>query len=165
MDLSDIKDELISLWEEKVELEARLGKINAKIGKIQRQLDNNDVIEIVSSILVDDKQFNDWFIPRQKRLFNMKRKQELKEKIKNGDLSIAENTPNTTYLYALYYKEELVYVGITKKLKSRIQYHKRSKKLFDNYKVLSMFNDRFMALKEENNLIIKHKPKYNKQVF
>jgi predicted GIY-YIG superfamily endonuclease len=164
MELSDIKDRLATLWKEKVEIKKRLGKIDAEIGKIQRQLDNEDVINIVSNI-TDDDQFKEWFTSRQKRLFNKEKKREAKEKISKGELDLINDITNKTYLYKLYHKEEIVYIGITKDLNTRIYQHKRTKKIFDSYQVVSIFNDRFYALKEENNLIIKHKPKYNKQSF
>lgn len=165
MELSTIKDRLNALWKEKVEIKRRLSKIDAEIAKIQRQLDNENVIKIVSDNINDDKEFNEWFISRQKRLFKQERKKEIKERISKGELNLIDDDTNITYLYALYHKEEIVYVGITKNLKDRITQHKRTKKVFDSYQVLKMFNDRFFALKEENNLIIKYKPKYNKQVF
>lgn len=165
MELLDLKVNLTSLWEEKKEIKKRLGKIDAEIGKIQRQLDNEDVIKIVSSIIDDDKDFKEWFISRQRRLLEKEKKQKIKEQLLNGEVNLIDDTQIVTYLYTLLHKEEIVYIGITKDLKNRIYQHKRTNKVFDSYQVLSIFNNRFYALKEENSLIIKHKPKYNKQVF
>jgi predicted GIY-YIG superfamily endonuclease len=165
MELTGIRVRLASLWKEKVEIKKRLGKIDAEISKIQTQLDNEDVIKIVSNIIDDDKEFQEWFISRQKRLFEKERKQKARENISKGELNLIDDNSDLTYLYALYHKEEIVYIGITKNLKNRLYQHKRTTKIFDRHQVLSIFNNRFYALKEENNLIIEHKPKYNKQTF
>ncbi len=159
------REKLSALYKEKLEIEKRLAKIDAEIGKIQRGLEEDDIVKAVSSAIKDDKKFVEWFIRRKEKLQKTKKRQEIKEKVLKGDLNDVVNIPNTTYLYALYHKEKMVYIGITKELKSRIYQHKRSDKVFDNYKILNIHSDRFMALKEENTLINQYNPLYNKQSF
>lgn len=160
----EAKEELANLYNEKIELEKRLGKINAGIGKYQRMLKEDDIIKIVSKVIEDDEKFVDWFIKRQERIQNRKRREDTKEKILKQDFnSITEK--NKTYLYSLKHDSEIVYIGITKNIKDRMYHHKRSKKVFDRYEILNIHNDRFYALREENNLIKQYNPKYNKQIF
>jgi predicted GIY-YIG superfamily endonuclease len=164
MNINEAKEELAKLHKEKIELERRLGKIKAGIGKYQRMLEEDDIIKIVSNVIEDDEKFVDWFIKRQEKIQNRKRREDTKEKILKQDFdSITEQ--NVTYLYSLKRKEEIVYIGITKNIKDRMNQHKRSKKVFDGYEILNIHMDRFYALREENNLIKEHKPKYNKQIF
>jgi predicted GIY-YIG superfamily endonuclease len=160
----EAKEKLAELYKEKTELKKRLEKINAGICKYQRMLEEDDIIKIVSNVIEDDKKFVDWFIERQEKIQKRKTKGDIKEKILKQDFnSITEQ--NKTYLYSLKHNGEIVYIGITKNIKNRMNDHKRSKKVFDRYDILNVHSDRFYALREENNLIKQHKPKYNKQIF
>lgn len=163
---SDINEELASLYKEKAELEKRLSKINSKIGKIQGYTDEEIIVKTMSAVIEDDKKFVNWFIKRQETIEKRKRKNNLKNKIKQGiKLTQQDALPNSNFIYALYDKKNIVYIGLTKNLDQRIKDHRKSEKIFDRYEILNIFNDRFYALREENNLIKVHKPKYNKQVF
>lgn len=162
----NINQELLELYREKYKLCERLSKINSKIGKIQRYTDEKDIVKTMSEVLDDDEEFIKWFIKRQEIIEKRKKKNTIKNKIKTGvKLTQQDSLPNSTYIYALYDNNEIVYLGLTKQLDSRIKCHERSEKVFDRYEILSIFNDRFYALKEENRLIKMHKPKYNKQSF
>ena len=158
------KEELAKLYKEKIELERRLEKIKAGIGKYQRMLTEDDIIMVVSNFIEDDEKFVDWFIKRQEKIQKTNRRKDIQEKILQKDFDFIPEQ-NVTYLYSLKHNEEIVYIGITKNIKDRVNQHKRSKKVFDGYEILNIHKDRFYALREENNRIKQHKPKYNKQIF
>ena len=161
-----MNEELASLYREQLELRKRLSQVDVQVRNIENNLNEEDIVLTMSSVLTDDREFLKWFTRRREILDNKKRKENIKNKIKKGiKLSPQDASDDDTYIYALYDKEVIVYIGITKDIIARIKQHKRTKKVFDNYKILKILNDRFYALKEENNLIKKHKPKYNKQIF
>lgn len=161
-----VNEELASLYREQLEIRKRLSQVDIQIETIQKNLDEEDIIKTKSFVLNDDKEFVKWFIKRKGILENKKRKENIKNKISKGiELSSIDALPDDTYIYALYDAEVIVYIGITKDLNNRLKQHKRTKKVFSSYKILNIFNDRFYALREENNLIKEHKPKYNKQSF
>ena len=161
-----MNEELASLYREQLEIRKRLSQVDIQIGIIQKNLDEETIVKTMSVVLDDDREFVKWFTKRKDVLENRKRKENIKNKISKGiKLSSQDALPDDTYIYALYDEEDIVYIGITKELNQRIKQHKRTKKVFTNYKILNIFNDRFYALKEENNLIKAHKPKYNKQSF
>ena len=64
----------------------------------------------------------------------------------------------TTGLYFLYSNNDLVYIGKTKFLYSRIDFHLKDK-VFDACYFIRM--DESLLMDEESRLILKHKPKYN----
>ena len=162
-----MNEELASLYREQLEIRKRLSQVDIQIGIIQKNLDEETIVKTMSVVLDDDREFVKWFTKRKDVLENRKRKENIKNKISKGiKLSSQDALPDDTYIYALYDEEDIVYIGITKELNQRIKQHKRTKKVFSSsHKILNIFDDRFYALREENNLIKVHKPKYNKQSF
>ena len=161
-----MNEELASLYREQLEIRKRLSQVDIQIGIIQKNLDEETIVKTMSVVLDDDREFVKWFTKRKDVLENRKRKENIKNKISKGiKLSSQDALPDDTYIYALYDEEDIVYIGITKELNQRIKQHKRTKKVFSSHKILNIFDDRFYALIEENNLIKVHKPKYNKQSF
>ena len=159
-------EELASLYREQLEIRKRLSQVDIQIETFQKNLDEETIVKTKSAVLDDDREFVKWFMKRKDILENRKRKDAIKNKISKGiELSAQDALPNDTYIYALYDEEVIVYVGITKDLNNRLKQHKRTKKVFSSCKILNIFDDRFYALREENNLIKVHKPKYNKQSF
>ena len=162
----NIHEELASLYREQLEIRKRLSQVDIQIEAIQKNLDEETIVKTKSVVLDDDREFVKWFMKRKEVLENRKRKEGIKNKISKGiELSSQDALPNDTYIYALYDEEVIVYIGITKELHNRLKQHKRTKKVFSSYKILNIFDDRFYALREENNLIKVYKPKYNKQSF
>jgi len=162
--IEDAKERLADLYQEKIKIEKRLSKIKSEISKYQRMLEEDDIVKVASEVIIDDKEFVDWFIKRYEKIEKRKIRDEIKEKVSQQNFDFNDKN-SSTYLYSLYHKDELVYIGITKDIKKRINQHKRTNKVFDRYEIVSIFNDRFYALREENILIKKHNPKYNKQLF
>ena len=162
----NMNEELASLYREQLEIRKRLSQVDIQIGIIQKNLDEETIVKTMSVVLDDDREFVKWFTKRKDVLENRKRKENIKNKISKGiKLSSQDALPDDTYIYALYDEKDIVYIGITKELNQRIKQHKRTKKVFSSHKILNIFDDRFYALREENNLIKVHKPKYNKQSF
>ena len=161
-----MNEELASLYREQLEIRKRLSQVDIQIGIIQKNLDEETIVKTMSVVLDDNREFVKWFIKRKDLLENKRRKENIKNKVSKGiELSSQDALPDDTYIYALYDREVIVYIGITKELDNRLKQHKRTKKVFNSYRILNIFNDRFYALREENNLIKVHKPKYNKQSF
>lgn len=153
-----INDELAELYREQILVKKRLSKINAKIGLLQGQVDEQTIVETMGQVINDDKRFVRWYKERKSKLDRKTRKLESRNEIKpNGEF---------THIYSLLHKGEIVYIGVTNNIHSRMLSHKKDKnKTFDRHKILATHVDRFYALREENELIKKHKPKYNKQWF
>jgi predicted GIY-YIG superfamily endonuclease len=161
----DVNEDLADLYRQQMEMKKKLSKIQCKIVKIEMRVSEEVIIKTMSEVLDNDQDFINWFIKRKKKIENRERKQIIKNKLNNGESVLTDEClPNSTYVYSLYDRNELVYIGITKDLYNRIKDHKKTK-IFDRYEVLNIFKDRFYALREENNLIKIHKPKYNKQYF
>ena len=161
-----MNEELALLYKEQLELRKRLSQVDIQVGNIQKNLDEETIVKTMSEVLNDDREFVKWFKRRKEVLDERKRKENIKNKISKGiKLNVKDSILNDTYIYALYDKEMIVYIGITKNLNQRIKEHKRSEKMFNNHGILNIFEDRFYALREENNLIKKYNPKYNKQLF
>jgi predicted GIY-YIG superfamily endonuclease len=151
-------DELEELYRERILVEKRLSQLNAKIGLLQGKLDEQTIVETMGHVMDDDEKFVKWYTSRKAKIDKKKRKDENKNAIKpSGEF---------TYIYALIHRGEIVYIGVSGNIHSRMLDHKKDKnKTFDSYRILSSCTDRFYALREENTLIKKHKPKYNKQWF
>jgi predicted GIY-YIG superfamily endonuclease len=161
----DIHEDLADLYNQKKDIKNQLSKINAKISKIERSVTEDVIIKTMSKVLENDEDFILWFKQRKEAIEKRNRKQLIKNKVETGTpLSDGDGLPGSTYVYSLYDKNQIVYIGITKSLSDRIRVHKKTK-IFDRYKILNIFGDRFYALREENNLIKEHNPKYNKQSF
>jgi predicted GIY-YIG superfamily endonuclease len=163
----DIHEDLADLYKQKRDLKKKLSQIDVKIVKIQRNVTEDVIIKTMSEVLDDDEEFIKWFKERKEKIEKRNTKDIIRNKVKtNTPLSDSESVflNKPTYLYYLYDKNKIVYIGITKNLYNRIKSHKKTK-IFDRYEILKIFGDRFYALKEENNLIKEHKPKYNKQSF
>jgi len=86
-------------------------------------------------------------------------------KISNHQLKEVSNI--SYYLYFLFYKKELIYIGQTKSLNTRLVCHQRksinsstNQKKFDRYYAISSPSER-ITKKWEKILIKKLKPKYN----
>ncbi|QIN96657.1 hypothetical protein [Synechococcus phage S-N03] len=146
-------NELGALYAERAEIEKRLSQLNATIGLAQRDRTDDECVALMCQYITDDKALSQCIERHLKR----RRKEELKEekRLANG----------VTYIYGLYDNGRLVYVGISKNLPQRIKDHRKTDKVFDDVKVLAEHSDRFFALREENALIRKLKPKYNKEVY
>jgi predicted GIY-YIG superfamily endonuclease len=167
LNLMDIHEDLADLYKQKRDLKKKLSQIDVKIVKIQRNVTEDVIIKTMSEVLDDDKEFIKWFKERKEKIEKRNTKDIIRNKVKtNTPLSDSESVflNKPTYLYSLYDKNKIVYIGITKNLYDRIKSHKKTK-IFDRYEILKIFGDRFYALREENNLIKEHKPKYNKQSF
>jgi predicted GIY-YIG superfamily endonuclease len=161
-----MNEELALLYKEQFEVRKRLSQIDKQINDAENNLDEETIVKTMSKVLNGDREFVKWFKNRKEVQDYRKRKDDINNKIAKGiKLNETDSILNDTYIYALYDKEILVYIGITKNLDQRIKEHKRSKKMFNHQKILNIFGDRFHALREENKLIQKHNPKYNKQVF
>jgi len=145
--------ELGELYSERAEVAKRLSQINAAIGQGQRDRTTDECVALMCEHIEDNKAAARYIEEHLKK----RRKEELKEekRLVNG----------ITYLYGLYDKGKLVYVGITKNLSVRMRDHESSDKVFDDFNVLAEHSDRFYALRSENELIKEHRPKYNKQSF
>jgi|TARA_R100001460_G_scaffold36667_1_gene70370 predicted GIY-YIG superfamily endonuclease len=86
--------------------------------------------------------------------------------INNHKLKKLDNITN--YLYFLFYKNKLVYIGQTNNINKRLVDHRRkdnsytatNKKIFDRYYAISSISDK-ITKKWEKILIKKLKPKYN----
>lgn len=165
----DIHEDLADLYRQRKDLRKKISQIDAKIGQIQRNVTEDVIIKTMSQVLENDEEFVKWFKERNAKIKKRGRKDFIKNRLKtNTPLSDSERESGffteSTYIYSLYDKNQIVYIGITKNLYNRIGAHKRTK-TFDRYEILNIFEDRFYALREENNLIKEHKPKYNKQSF
>ena len=161
----DIHEDLADLYKQKKDIKNQLSKLNSKISRMERNIDEDVIIKTMSKVLENDKDFIWWFKKRKEAIERINRNNLIQNKIKTGTpLSDSECLPGSTYVYSLYDKNQIVYIGITKSLSDRIRVHKKTK-IFDRYKILNIFEDRFLALREENNLIKEHNPKYNKQSF
>lgn len=145
--------ELGELYAERALVQKRLSQLNAAIGLGQADRNTDECVALMCEFIEDDKAASRYIEEHLKK----RRKEELKEqkRLANG----------VTYLYGLYDKGELVYVGISKNLPARIRSHEKGDKVFDDFNILAEHSDRFYALKAENKLIKEHRPKYNKQVF
>jgi predicted GIY-YIG superfamily endonuclease len=78
-------------------------------------------------------------------------------------MKIKTNTVNKKGVYFLYYKGEVVYIGETKMFLHRIATHlKDNIKQFDSFELVYENNTQAGRRKVEKELILKHKPKYNK---
>jgi predicted GIY-YIG superfamily endonuclease len=161
-----IHEELANLYKEQIEIRKKLSQIDSKIGQIQKELNEDTITKTMSTVLDDDKEFIKWFTKRRQRIQNIEKKKAIKDKIEKGmTLNEDDLFEESTYIYSLEDRGKIVYIGITKNIEERIKQHKRTDKVFDTHKILNIFQDRFYALREENNLIKEHKPKYNKQIF
>ena len=161
----DIHEDLADLYKQKRDIKDQLSKLNSKISKMERNIAEDVIIKTMSKVLENDKDFIWWFKTRKEAIEKRNRKQLIKNKVETGTpLSDGDGLPGSTYVYSLYDKNQIVYIGITKSLSDRIRVHKKTK-IFDRYKILNIFEDRFLALRKENNLIKEHNPKYNKQSF
>lgn len=67
------------------------------------------------------------------------------------------------FVYILWLGEEITYIGQTKMLEARIDFHKCGDKEFDSYS-FHAFDCIGDAINTERALIREHKPRYNKQV-
>ena len=161
-----MNEELALLYKEQREIKKRLSQIDNQIKNTEKNLDEETIVKTMSEVLTNSKAFAKWFRKRKVLSERRNRKENINNKISKGvKLDTKDSIVNGTYVYALYDKEILVYVGITKNLDTRIKEHKRSEKMFNNHKILNILEDRFHALRIENRLIKKHNPKYNKQLF
>lgn len=73
----------------------------------------------------------------------------------------SKKAPNTSYVYFLIDKGDIVYVGITKDVGGRLMSHLSSVKVFDAYYFEPVSTED--AYKAESDYINKFKPKYNKR--
>lgn len=64
-------------------------------------------------------------------------------------------------IYFLFNKDDIVYIGRTKRLEDRILAHKKGDFIFDSYSVLEVDEEDFSDL--EKYYIFKYKPMYNKK--
>jgi predicted GIY-YIG superfamily endonuclease len=153
-----INDELAELYREQILVQKRLSQLNAKIGLLQGKVDEQTIVETMGHVMDDDEKFVKWYKERKDKLEKRKRKLENQNDINpNGEF---------TYIYSLIHRDEIVYIGVSNNIHSRILSHKKDKnKTFDRHRILARHTDRFYALREENSLIKKHQPKYNKQWF
>ena len=153
-----INDDLAELYREKLLIEKRLSQLSSKIGLLQGSLDEQIIIETVGYVIDDDEEFVKWYKKRKERLDRKKRK--------NQSRTDAKPDKEFTHVYSLLNDGEIVYIGVTNNVHSRMLQHKRDKtKTFDRHKILATHVDRFYALREENTLIKKHQPKYNKSWY
>ena len=153
-----INDELTELYREQILVQKRLAQLNAKIGLLQGKVDEQTIVETMGYVMDDDEKFVKWYKERKSKLDKRKRKLENQNVIKpNGEF---------TYIYSLIHRDEIVYIGVTSNVYRRMQEHEKDKKKsFDSHRILASHTDRFYALREENELIKKHQPKYNKKWF
>ena len=146
--------ELGEMYNERVAVNKRLAQLNAAIGQGQRGKSIEDCQKIMCEYIEDEGALS-------RTLEALYKRRNREERIDDRRL-----VNGTTFLYGLYDKEELVYVGITNNLPHRQLAHERDEeKVFDDIRILRRHSDRFYALREENELIKEHMPKYNKQSF
>ena len=161
-----MNEELALLYKEQFEVKKRLSQIDNQIKDAENNLDEETIVKTMSKVLTNTNTFSKWFRKRKVKSERRSIKDNINNKISKGiKLNETDSIVNGTYVYALYDKEILVYIGITKNLDTRIKEHRRSEKMFNHHKILNILEDRFHALKIENRLIKKHNPKYNKQLF
>ena len=68
------------------------------------------------------------------------------------------------YVYALYFMNECVYIGLTNDVDCRSNKHRKDK-MFDEVKVVTSDIDRSKMKIQETALIRKHQPKYNRRDY
>lgn len=152
-----INTELADLFEQQSKIRKELSKVDAAIGHLCKSLDRETIEESKSLVTPDPEEFGRWLTSRRKREYNIERKKQMKQ----------SNTLQHGYtaVYALYDRDEIVYVGVTNNLERRIKQHRGSDKVFDRYEMLQAHVDRFYAVRQEHQLIEEHCPKYNKSRY
>ena len=65
------------------------------------------------------------------------------------------------YVYGLYEKNDLVYVGMTGQLRNRLKNHRHLGKNFDQSRILYKTSERIEAAEREKQIILEERPKLN----
>ena len=142
-----IDEQLKRLFIQERQLQIKLKTIHTKIACHCEDLDEQVIQHSKSEATPDRVEWTRWITARLEQQHTEREDQD--------------KVGNNAHVYILYHLDEIVYIGSTNNVKSRIRAHKQSDKVFDKHKIFKSFDNRYDALKEEHRLIDKHQPKYN----